>query len=194
MTDRIAHSTILTLTIAFVVLGTIASQAQTGFSRPWAVAFEFQAYPTGLIPGLRIQRAIHDKGMLHLRGGYNLVDHRDLGEHDDETGSGFGGTIGYEHFIQENYIGLFFGPRVDLWFNSIDWKDNIGEQDEETGTSDIIVLQPTLEAGYQFQLGTGNTYFAPTIALGMEINVKTEGKEVGQGAILLLGVVLSQQF
>ncbi len=192
--DRLVNSTIRTLCLIFVLCGTYYTHAQTGVSRPWAASIEFQAYPTGLIPGIRIQKAINDKGMLHIRSGYNLVDHRDLGEHEDETGGGLGGTIGYDHFINENYLGWFFGPRVDLWFNTIDWKDNIGEVTEVTGTSDVIVMQPTLEAGYRFQLGSGDTYLSPTVALGMEINVKTEGEEVGQGVILLLGILLSQQF
>ena len=63
------------------------SQAQTGIDRPWAIGVEAQVYPTGLIPGIRVQKAINDKGMLHIRGGYNLADHRDLGEHEDETGA-----------------------------------------------------------------------------------------------------------
>lgn len=180
--------------LVFVLSLTLCSHAQTGVYRPWAIGVEAQVYPTGVIPGVRVQKAINDKGMLHIRGGYNLVDHRDLGEHEDESGGGFGGTIGYDHFVQTDYYGWFFGPRVGLWFNSIDWKDNIGEANELTGTSDIIVLQPTLEAGYRFQLGAGDFYLAPTVALGMEINVKTEGEEVGQGAVFLLGVLFSWQF
>ena len=187
-------SVIRLFSLGFVLCLTLYSQAQTGVYRPWVLGLEVQAYPTGIIPGLRIQKAINEKGMLHLRGGYNLVDHRDLGEHEDETGGGFGGTVGYDHFIQTDYSGWFFGPRVGLWFNSIDWKDNIGEANELRGTSDIIVLQPTLEAGYRFQLGSGDIYLAPTAAIGMEINVKTDGEDVGQGAIFLIGVLLSKQF
>ena len=39
-----------------------------------------------------------------------------------------------------------------------------------------------------------NFIVLPTISLGAEINVKTEGAEVGQGAILLLGATLAKRF
>ncbi len=163
-------------------------QAQTDLS------FEFQAYPTGLVPGIRIAKLFQEQHAVHLRLGYNWIRHQDFGVHEDERGDGFGGTLGYRRYFSPNYEKWFAGVRSDLWFNELTWKDNIGGVDEITGVSNIIVVQPTVEGGYLFLLGDGSTFVAPSVGFGLEINVKTEGAEVGQGAILLLGFSFGKRF
>ena len=54
------------------------------------LVFELQAYPTGIIPGFKLERQLSDRSTFLLRIGYNAFDHRDLGVHDSETGGGFG--------------------------------------------------------------------------------------------------------
>ncbi len=157
--------------------------------------FEFQAYPTGLIPGLRLEKGFADRHALHLRLGYNWIRHRDLGEHGDERGDGYGFTIGYKYYLREGFEGWFLGLRDDTWFNTIDWEDYAANGAVvANGTTDITVVQPTAEAGYTFLLGDGGWTFTPNVAFGFEINVKTEGSDVGQGAILLLGVKIGPRF
>lgn len=155
-------------------------------NNPFDINFEFQAYPTGLIPGIRLEKGMSEKSALHLRVGYNWVNHRDLGVQDDEKGDGFGFTLGWKRYFKDINGGLFLGARSDIWFNSIDWTnvDDIGVP--ESGTTDIIVVQPTLEGGYLFV--KNKFVFAPTVGFGYEINVKTSGKDVGEGAILLIGI------
>lgn len=156
------------------------------------VSFEFQAYPAGLIPGLRIEKAFKENYAFHLRLGYNWVRHQDFGEHEDERGDGFGFTLGYKRYFSDGHKGLFLGARNDVWFNELDWKDNIGTPAEVSGTTKITVVQPTLEAGFAFV--KNNLVFTPTVAFGFEFNVKTEGAPVGEGPILLLGINLGRRF
>ena len=94
------------------------------------VNFELQIYPTGVIPGLRIEKIHGSKSASHLRLGYNWIRHRDLGKQDDERGDGFGFTIGHKKYFKENHHGLHLGIKSDFWRNSIDWKNNIGEEEE----------------------------------------------------------------
>jgi len=152
------------------------------------ISFEFQA-----IPGFRIEKGFQEKNAIHLRLGYNWIRHRDLGVHEDERGNGFGFTVGYKRYFKENYEGFFIGARSDFWFNELDWKDNIDLPTEISGTTNITVIQPTAEAGYLFLLNN-NWIFAPNIAFGYEVNVKTEGAPVGEGAILLLGFKIGKRF
>ena len=161
-------------------------------NNPLDICFEFQAYPTGLIPGVRIEKGFDEKNAVHLRLGYQFIDHRDLGKHSDETGSGYGFTVGYKRYFKDDFNGFFAGIRNDIWFNEIDWED-ADVQNTESGTSEIIVLQPTAEAGYLFNLG-GNWILAPTLAFGYEVNVKTKGEPTGEGAILLVGVNFGKRF
>ena len=123
------------------------------------VSFEFQAYPTGLIPGLRVEKGIGDHHALFLRAGYNWIRHRDLGVQDLEEGDGFGGTLGYRYYFKETQAGFFLGVKSDVWRSSVDWE----EQDDagmaiESGTSEIIVVQPTAEAGFLWAKDNGTLF------------------------------------
>ncbi len=167
--------------------------------------FEFQGYFTGIIPGVRFETIINDAHGINLRLGYQLIRHRDLGEHDDERGNGYGFSLGYRGYMRNvGFKGAFVGIRGDIWFNSIDWTDeNILVT---KGTSDIVVFQPTIEAGYQFLLANDKLSIAPSLAFGWEWNVKTEGNvisgpitestttETGDGPILLAGFSISYRF
>ncbi len=158
-----------------------------------SIGVEFQAYPTGFIPGIHVEYAVGTKSSFQGRIGYNVVRHRDLGVHEDERGGGFGGTLGYRYYFNPERKGWLLGARCDIWGNEVDWKDEIGQVNEVSGTTNVTVLQPTAELGYVIPL-KNNFIVLPTISLGAEINVKTEGAEVGQGAILLLGATLAKRF
>jgi hypothetical protein len=168
--------------LGIFLMCSVLSFGQTDFS------FEFQAYPAGLIPGLRIEKSFKEHYAFHLRLGYNWIRHQDFGEQDDERGDGLGFTLGYKRYFKQGHQGFFVGARSDLWFSELDWKNNIGTPAETFGTSNIIVLQPTLEGGYAFV--KNNFVFSPTVAFGFEFNVKTEGEPMGEGPILLLGINL----
>jgi len=175
----------------FTLLFTFCSIALFAQSESlYEIGVETQVYPTGVIPGVRFAFLPDSKNEYTLRVGYQFIDHRDLGKHLDETGSGFGGSIGYRRFLKDNSKGFAIGARVDVWKNTIDWEDEvIGIP--VTGTTDIIVLQPTAIAEYVFSFGDFKVI--PSVAFGIEWNVKTEGEPTGEGAILLLGLTLGQR-
>lgn len=159
------------------------------------LGFEFQAYPTGLIPGIKYERYISPLHGLHLRVGYNWVRHGSAGVHEDERGQGFGFTAGYRRYLSDYYGKTWFiGARGDVWFNSLDWRDGIGGPNEINGNSKVTVVQPTLEGGYRFILNGGELFFEPSLAFGFEFNVKTKGEKVGEGPILLGGISLGRFF
>lgn len=156
------------------------------------LGIEFQAYPTGLIPGIRFEKGFARKHAVHFRFGYQWIRHRDLGVHDDERGDGYGFTLGYRKFFRDGFNGWSISSRCDFWANNLDWKDEepIGGA---SGNTKVKVIQPTLDLGYTFEFGE-QLVFTPTVAFGYEINVKTEGSETGEGAILLLGFEFSRRF
>jgi len=177
----------------FITLFTyISATAQN--NKSFDVGLEVQFYPTGIIPGLHFEYGLSDKDGLLGRIGYNIVDHRDLGIQDDEKGGGFGISLGYRRYFKADRKGFFLGARTDLWFNKIDWKENPNLVNEVAGRTEITVLQPTGEVGYVFNLKKEGWSFVPSIALGAEINIKTEGRPVGEGAVLLLGFTFRKRF
>ncbi len=168
--------------------------AQNDEATPTDFGFEMQAYPTGLIPGIYFEKTLGERHAIHLRLGYNWIRHRDLGVHEDERGDGWGFTLGYKRYFNQNFTGFFSTAKVDIWSNNLDWKDNIDTPIEIRGNTSITVLQPTLEIGYLFLLSKNNLTISPTVAFGYEVNVKTKGEPVGEGAILLLGIQLGKRF
>ena len=154
---------------------------------------EFQIYPTGAIPGVQMLIHTSEVANISLRLGYNVVYHGDAGEHDDERGGGFGFTLGYQRSLSGGGAGLFAAIRSDVWFNELDWLDYDGTHVQvlAEGTSKVTVVQPTVKAGYRFDVGIQDIQLIPTLAFGFEINVRTRGAEVGQGAILLAGIAMA---
>jgi hypothetical protein len=167
--------------------------AMSGQSKISKIGIEMQVYPTGFIPGLRYDVFFSDYSKAHVRLGYNVVRHGDAGEHEDERGGGFGGTIGFDILPFPSHRWTF-GIRTDLWFNEIDWYD-VDDQGSVSGrgTTEVTVLQPTIQAGYRLPFGE-KIELMPTLAFGYEFNIKTMGAEVGHGAILLGGIVLNYEF
>ena len=152
---------------------------------------ELQVYPTGVIPGITFEYGISQQATIGARVGYNIVRHRDLGVHEDERGGGVGISVDYQYYLSEEAIGWFGGVRTDAWFNTIDWKDNIDMPNQVMGQTEIVVIQPTVRAGYALALNPQRTILLePALSFGVEINTFQEGEDVGEGLILLVGVGL----
>ena len=148
-----------------------------------------QAYPTGIVPGIFLHFPTGKKSIMELRGGYNFLNHGDAGVQLDEKGGGFGGSLGYHYFFTKVMQRWTIGIRNDIWFNEVNWKKELSTGVIVDGKSDIVVIQPTLTGGYTFDLGP--LRLNPNLAFGYEVNVVTKYQEVGQGAIILLGIELS---
>lgn len=165
-----------------------------------SIQLETQAYPAGIIPGVRFDFNIGNNSYLTSRIGYNFTDRQDFGKNDNEEGGGPGFGIGY---VRSDFISsdLSVHIRTDLWFMDIDWRDSqticgtVSPCFEQgiNGTSEIIILQPTVGIEYMIPSST-NLFLKPSLSFGYEINIKTKGREVGEGAILLIGLSLGRRF
>jgi len=87
----------------------------------WAAGIEYQAYPTGHQPGLRIERGLSEHHAIDFRVGANIINERDEGVQDLEEGNGLGFTAGYRYYLKPENNKLFGSFRTDVWFNEIDW-------------------------------------------------------------------------
>lgn len=157
------------------------------------LALEVEAYAAGVITTVAGHFPISEHEVISLRAGWNETDRHDFGEHDDEDGGGPGVGAGFRYYVGERYAGWLFGCRVDVWFLDIDWADDGPPGPPRSGSSDVVVLQPTIEAGYCFPLGE-HCRLDLTLALGSEMNLDTDGEEVGEGGILLGGLGLAWGF
>ncbi|HMQ11239.1 MAG TPA: hypothetical protein PKC21_09910 [Oligoflexia bacterium] len=154
----------------------------------WDFSLNGQLYPAGFISTVSAQKSIGLQSLIGLRLGHNLLRHGNLGVQDNERGHGFGFSIDYTHYLKKNHISQWYATvRNDIWFNSVDWKNNLDQPSETSGNTDIIVAQPTLEIGYTF-INNKNFFIRPNLAFGVEINVDTQGEDVGEGMIGLIGI------
>ncbi len=179
-----------------ILVSTVKAWSQEAQLR--SVGLEIQGYPAGAIFSLRGDMSLSEHLTGNLRFGYNLARRSDLGEHDDERGGGFGGSLGARYFFNREYSKFFVGLRTDIWWMEIDWTTidpdvNIGLP-IRTGETDITVLQPLIEGGYAFIFSEDKWAVIPKISLGFEINIRTKGEEVGEGAISLIGVSIHRRF
>jgi len=156
------------------------------------VSFELQIYPTGIIPGLRLEKNFARKNAAHIRVGAQLINHWGFGVQEREWGYGYGTTFGYKRFFTENFKGYSLGVKCDLWQNFISWENNSDAPSKTSGKTKIYVIQPTMELGYTF-LKNENLIITSTCAVGFEWNVKTEGQPTGEGAIILFGVLIGNR-
>ena len=178
--------TVLKMSFTFLLsilmsLSLYAQNGDTSADKGLELGIEIQAYPTGIIPGIRLEKYLNSNASLNFRLGYQLIDHRDLGVQENEEGSGFGASVAYRRFFNSNHKGLSLALRTDLWFNTIDWTNGTLE-----GVTDITVVQPTLMGEYAFQVSP-SMVITPSLSFGWEWNVSTDGEPTGEGAILLIG-------
>jgi len=153
------------------------------------IGLELQAYPAGLMPGIVFEKRQSFRHAFHLRAGLNFADRHDWGKHDDETGWGYGGTLGYRYYFKTWNQEFSVGPRIDIWKMTIDWVgSNATGIPNTTGSTDITVFQPTLEVAWWLPLKDSGYSIGVSVTNGFEINVKTNGEEVGEGLISLIGI------
>ncbi len=183
MMTRFSKATVLTFILLFLCF---AVQAQDDAN------FELQVYPTGIIPGIRLEKNFALKHAAHIRVGAQFINHWGFGVQEKEWGYGYGTSFGYKRFYKEDFQGYSLGLKCDLWQNFISWKNDPNTTMETSGKTEIYVIQPTLEFGRTF-LKNKNRIITPTIAVGFEWNVRTEGQPTGEGAILLIGVLIGKR-
>ena len=178
------HLRLILILIIVSLESTLAGQLPTSDTKSWTLGPELQLYPTGLLPGIRVERYLNDKGSIHLRLGLQLFDHRDLGVQDDETGIGYGFSLAYRRFFKSHETGFSLALRNDFWWNKVDWTN---KSPAASGTTSITVIQPTAILEYKIPT-TSSISIAPSLGMGFEWNAKTQGEPTGEGAIILLGV------
>ena len=164
-----------------------ACSTMKGQSFPfYSVGAEIQWYPAGFQFMITGEYALASHHALQGKLGYNLARRQDFSPFNDlENGGGFGVTLGYRYYFSDENKGVFAGVNTDLWKLTIDWED--ADDLAKTGTTNILVLQPTGEAGYMYAFKDSPLSIDIHLAAGYEINIVTEGAAVGEGAIILLG-------
>jgi hypothetical protein len=183
--------TLMFFILSFSVIGGLFAQepGKTGPAHEKQTGVEVQWYPAGWIVGPVVNYYITPKHILNFRAAVNMANRHDWsGLNDDEQGTGFGGSIGYRYLFTPERNSFYIGARVDLWNMKIDWENDPGTAQETSGSTRVLVLQPSAELGYRINFKKSKWILLLSGGIGQEINIKTNGKEVGQGGMWLLGI------
>lgn len=159
-----------------------------GLARGAEPSVELRAYPAGAILSAGLHWPLDARSEWGASLLYNRAERGDAGEHEDESGDGFGIGMEARRFHRSSRSGWFTGVRAELFQLEIDWRDP-----GRRGESEITVLQPTAQLGYRFAALRPGLSLELAASGGAEINLETDGEEVGEGAIGLFGVALRFQ-
>lgn len=159
-------------------------------SNPLFAGAELLWYPAGFITGATAGYYVAPKHFISAGIGIDIANRKDFGKNDDEKGTGFGGSLGYRYVFTPNKSSFFLGARVDLWTMKVNWKDKVGTPQAINGTTKITIFQPTATVGYWVKPKNSRFNFLFSAGGGAEINIKTNGKDVGEGGMWLVGTVI----
>lgn len=177
-----------------IPMQSMAQESGDPGDRTVPVSVEVQLYPSGQIVGAGITLfRINSVHSLTVRGAYNFVDRGSAGVQDLEEGGGFGAGVEYSYRSGSFLKGTIWALRSDFWWLTIDWEDRIPLPGEPRfGSTDITVWQPTFQVSYDLLDDDPSWDLTPSVAIGYEKNIRTDGKEVGDGMILLGGLRLTR--
>lgn len=152
----------------------------------YEIGIDVQWYPAGWLLGPIVQFHPKPHHVFITKLGINLANRHDWsGLNDDEKGVGFGGTLGYRYYFKPQMNTFFIGTRGELYNTYIEWKNDIGRSIETNGRTQIFVYQPSFELGYWFKVPNSPWCFTLSGGAGVEINLLTKGKPVGEGGMWL---------
>jgi hypothetical protein len=176
----------LSLVFSLLLLTSVAQEAKL------VLGPEYNYYPAGHIFGLQAELSPKNKHhSFNARLAYNKTVRRGFsGLNDDERGGGPGGSLGYRYYLTPECRGLYLGARADLWFMQVLWQDS--SEQIKAGTTEINVLQPTFELGYLFHFKNG-WELGTAFTNGVELNIKMDGKPVGEGWITLWQIRINKR-
>lgn len=165
---------LLTSSAKNIFAQTVLPQKNIGVNLQW--------YPAGFIVSMHFEKFYNPQTALSFRIGGNFANRKDFSPYNEnEKGNGLGAGIGYNRYFNFKKGKILLGADTDVWNMWIHWRNNIGQPNETNGTTYTLVLQPWIEAGYFYPVGKSPVQIGITTGFGREINVITNGKEVGQG-------------
>lgn len=141
--------------------------------------------------GIEKSFSAHQSVLLSV--GLDVFNARKTAEKDVEKGWGTMTTLGIRHYMNERSSGLFFEADGSLFFRTYDWRENVGFENERSGTSHTVTVFPNLNVGYAFE-GLNFWDVAPMIGFGYEKHLKTVGQDVQEGFIPFVGVQVAYWF
>jgi len=173
-----------------ITLISISSRSQDVGYRTIDAGAEYQYTKDGPVINLQLGFNAEEHHSVIIRGGYRKVSGQATAGHTDESGTGWGGSVGYRYHFSVIPKRFFIGARAELWNINVNWNTP-----EEKGTSRRLVLQPAIEAGYTFVIND-YLFITPNVSASIQTTLQTKGEAVayGTGFMPMAGLSLGWRF
>ena len=168
----------------------VNSHSQDLGYRTFDIGAEYQYVKDG--PAFNLQLALNaeEHHSIVMRAGYMKAAGKTTATHNNEAGSGWGGSVGYRYYFSILPKRFFAGARAGLWNMNINWS-----VPEAEGVSKLLVLQPAFETGYTL-LVNDMLFITPYISAGTQITLNAKGEKVsyGNGFVPMAGISVGWRF
>ena len=168
----------------------INSHSQDVGYRTFDAGGEYQYAKDGPAFNLQLAFNAEEYHAIVLRAGYMKAMGKTTSAHTNESGSGWGGSIGYRYHFSVIPKRFFIGARAGLWNLNINWS-----VPEAEGVTKLLVLQPAIETGFTWVINDC-FFITPQLSASVQTTLNTKGEKVayGTGFIPMAGISAGWRF
>lgn len=165
----------LLLAIALLFIHAAARSQEAGF-RTTDVGATFQYSPDFNTYSLHLAFNAEEYHSFILKGNYARSGSRKTSTHTSESGSGWGGYLGYRYHFSVIPKRAFLGLGAGIQSMKVNWSTPLLE-----GSTNLLLLQPTLEAGYTLVIND-YMYITPSVSGILLTKLSSKGADVDFGS------------
>lgn len=180
----------LCVAICVMAFFPVPASAQTESSND--ISFDLQAYQSGLIAGIRLEKQLGKMDAVNIRLGFQYLGTDDLTNSYHDFATGYGLSLGYKSYFQPGREGFSLSLRADLWYNIFGYDHFYPNDGSYTATEKVLLIQPTLEVAYLFNFGP---FLILTPSLAVDYKYKIDGYDPKNGgASVYVGLSVGKRF
>lgn len=176
--------------LVFITTTALAALSQDDMGyRTTDVGGAAQYQPDGLLLHLHLAFNAKIHNSIVFQAGYNKTKSGSP-LHDEEDGTGWGGSIGYRYYFDFLPRKFFLGFNVGAWKMDVKWSKTSG-----TGNSSFVFIQPAAELGYTF-LFNDQFFITPYITGSYQVKANSENDNIayGSGFVPMAGLSMGWRF
>lgn len=164
------------LFLAFAIISVqLSVRAQEAGFRTTDVGATYQYSPDFNTYSLHLAFNAEEYHSFILKGNYARFGSRKTSNHTSESGSGWGGYLGYRYHFSVIPKRTFIGLGAGIQSMKVNWSTTLLE-----GRTNLLLLQPTLEAGYTLVIND-YMYITPSVSGMLLTQLSSKGADVDFG-------------
>ena len=175
--------------LSLIAISFIGAAQEAGY-RTTDVGGSFQYSPDFNTYSLQLAFNAEEYHSFILKGNFARAGSRKTSNHTSESGSGWGAYLGYRYHFSVIPKRAFLGLGVGIQSMKMNWSLLLLE-----GTTNLTLLQPTIEAGYTLLIND-YMYITPSVSGILQTKLSSKGADVdfGSGFAPAAGISIGWRF